>query len=162
MEDIVKSLGHLALGTRLKRVSEQLQRQAQEVLESFGVSVTAAHFPVLAALDRLGPASVSVLAEALGVAQPGVTRALNRLEAEGLVEAQDAGGDRRVRTVKLSAAGARLIKRARAVVWPAVEAAVADACRFADGPLLDQIGKLEAALERRRLIERAPRRRRGS
>ncbi|MGH6951576.1 MAG: MarR family winged helix-turn-helix transcriptional regulator [Vitreimonas sp.] len=162
MEDIVKSLGHLALGTRLKRVSEQLQRQAQEVLESFGVTVTAAHFPVLAALDRLGPASVSVLAEALGVAQPGVTRALNKLEAEGLVEAQDAGSDRRVRTVKLSATGARLIKRAKAVVWPAVERAVADACRFPDGPLLDQIGKLEAALERRRLIERAPRRRRAS
>jgi hypothetical protein len=45
----------LALGTRFKRIGESLQSQAQALLASNGMDLPAAHFPLLAALDRLGP-----------------------------------------------------------------------------------------------------------
>src|ERR1041384_6088584 len=85
VEDVVKELGHLSLGTRLKRIGETLQAQTQAVLAAHGFEQPAAWFPLLAALDRLGPLSVGELSQAVGVSQPVVTRSLKGLEDEGLV-----------------------------------------------------------------------------
>jgi DNA-binding MarR family transcriptional regulator len=159
VDDALRALGYLALGSRLKRVGEHLQQQTQEILESFGISLTAAHFPVLAALDRAGPMSIGALTQALGIAQPGVTRFVNTLAAQGLVDVELDGEDRRMRVIALSAEGRRLVGRAKKLVWPAVERAVVDASSFAPGSLLDQITKLEAALNEKRLIARTGRRR---
>jgi len=146
-EDVVRAMGFLALGTRLKRIGERLQTQTQALLEECGIDAPSAHFPLLAALDRLGPLSVGEMTEALGVAQPGVTRLADKLEAGGLIRSAKAHGDRRVRILALSAAGRRLMARAQRAAWPLVEAAVADACAGLKGPLLAQLAALEDALD---------------
>ena len=155
MRDIVKQLGFLALGTRFKRIGESLQAQAQAVLVTNGVNIPAGHFPLLAALDRLGPLGVSELSQAVGVSQPVVSRSLLTLEANGLVESAPVTTDRRVRRIQLSRKGAALVRHAKRAVWPAIEAAVADACKPLKGSLLDQLASLEAALEQRSLLQRA-------
>ena len=111
IEDVVKELGYLTLGTRLKRLGERLQAQTQVLLEYEGVDLPASHFPVLAALDRLGAMNVGELTEAVGMSQPGVTRLLDKLEAEGLVRSTQLAGDRRVRTIALTKSGRQLILR---------------------------------------------------
>src|ERR1700744_3101796 len=126
--DIVKELGYLTLGTRLKRLGERLQAQTQVGLEDEGVALPASHFPVLAALDRLGALSVGELTEAVGVSQPGVTRLLDKLGTEGVVSSTQSAEDRRVRTVVLTKSGRYLIARSKRTAWPMIEAAVADAC----------------------------------
>jgi len=157
IEDVVKELGYLALGTRLKRLGERLQTQAQALLEYADVELPAAHFPVLAALERLGALNVGELTEALGVSQPGVTRLLARLEAEGLVRSAQLAGDRRVRTIALTKSGRQLISRVKRTAWPIVEAAVADACTGPAQPLLAILAALEEALARAPLRIRAER-----
>lgn len=144
--DIVRDLGHLTLGTRLKRLGERLQAQTQELLAASAIDLPAAFCPVLAALDRLGPSNVGQLTRALGVTQPGVTRLLDRLEADGWVKSQPEAGDRRVRTLALTKAGRDLVARARRVAWPRIEAAVADACAGPPGTLLARLAALEDAL----------------
>ena len=146
VHDVVKELGHLSLGTRLRRIGELLQAQTQAVLAAHGFELPAAYFPLLAALDRLGALGVGELSQAVGVSQPVVTRSLRGLEADGLVESATAQEDRRVRRVTLSAAGRSLVERAKAEAWPAIEAAVAQACEGLSGPLLDQLAALEDAL----------------
>ena len=66
IEDVVKELGYLSLGTRLKRLGETLQAQSQAVLAAHGFEQPAAYFPLLAALHRLGPLSVGELSQAVG------------------------------------------------------------------------------------------------
>jgi DNA-binding MarR family transcriptional regulator len=146
VEDIVRELGYLTLGSRLKRIGERLQAQAQVLIEAGGIGLSAAKFPVLAALDRLGPLTVGELAQALGVSQPGVTRVLDNLESEGLVTSQQPTEDRRVRPIVLTKAGRQLVARSKRLVWPKIEAAVADACEGPPGPLLSQLAVLEEAL----------------
>jgi DNA-binding MarR family transcriptional regulator len=146
IEDVVKSLGYLMLGTRLKRLGERLQGQTQVLLEHAGVDLPASHFPVLAALGRLGAMSVGELTEAVGISQPGVTRMLDKLEADGLVRSSQSTDDRRVRTVALSKSGRRLISRSKRTAWPMIEAAVADACAGPVQPLLAVLAALEQAL----------------
>lgn len=155
--DIVRDLGHLTLGTRLKRLGERLQAQTQALLEASAIDLPAAHCPVLAALDRLGPLSVGELTRALGVTQPGVTRMLDRLEADGWVLSRSEAGDRRVRTLALTDAGQDLIARARRVAWPKIEAAVAEACAGPPGTLLARLAALEDALAAAPLTARARR-----
>lgn len=155
MNDIVKELGFLALGTRFKRIGDSLQAQAQAMLSASGMDMPAAHFPLLAALDTLGALSVSELGEAVGVSQPVVSRSLRGLEASGLVRSEVADNDRRVRRIGLSRKGRELVKRARRDVWPGIEAAVAQACKPLSGPLLDQLAALETSLKQKPLLERA-------
>jgi DNA-binding MarR family transcriptional regulator len=155
VRDVVKELGFLTLGTRFRRIGESLQAQAHLVLASNGLDMPAAHFPLLAALDRLGPLSVSDLSKAVGVSQPVVSRSLLGLEASGLVESDRVATDRRVRSVRLSRQGQRLVQHAKREVWPVIEAAVAQACEPLTGPLLDQLAALELALEQTPLLQRA-------
>lgn len=158
MEDIVKSLGLLTLGTRLKRIGERLQAQTQAVIEAEGMGdIPSSHLPVLAALQRLGPLTVGDIALALGVSQPGVTRQLGKLQEAGLVQARQSAGDLRLRTIELTEAGQRQVARARQHTWPAIEAAVAEACAPHGPALLAQLAALEDALESQGLLARVNR-----
>ena len=121
------------------------------------ISVPASHFPLLAALDRLGPLSVGELAQAVGISQPGISRMLEKLQADGWVTSQRPKGDRRLRPIVLTKTGHRLIARSKQLTWPRIEAAVADACACAPGPLLVQLSALEDALAAAPLQMRAAR-----
>lgn len=154
VEDVVKELGHLSLGTRLKRIGETLQAQTQAVLAAHGFEQPAAWFPVLAALDRLGPLSVGELSQAVGVSQPVITRSLRGLEDEGLIGSEASEQDRRVRRIALSRKGQTLVERSQSGAWPAIEAAVAQTCARLEGDLLAQLAALEDALIEAPLMQR--------
>lgn len=68
--------------------------------------ITAQQFWLLRQLRRLGPARVSDLAAALGIAQNSVTTASQRLEARGLLTRQRSREDERVVELELTDAGA--------------------------------------------------------
>ena len=160
-QDIVKDLGHLTLGTRLKRLGERLHAQTQVMLEEAGIGLPASHFPILAGLDRLGQLSVGEIAEAVGMSQPGVTRMLEKLQTDGLVKSTPAPGDRRVRTIKLTTAGEKLVAASKRAVWPLIESAVADACEGRAESLLPALTSLEESLLDAPLSARADRLRKG-
>lgn len=155
IEDIVKELGYLTLGTRFKRIGEALQAQTQALLTEHGIDMPAAHFPLLAALDWHGALGVGELSQAVGVSQPVVTRSLKGLEDSGLVKSEAVEGDRRVRKVALSTQGQALVQRAQREVWPLIEASVAQVCAPLDGPLLAQLAALEQGLTRTSLLQRS-------
>lgn len=155
LPDVVRDLGFLTLGSRLKRLGERLQAQTQGVLRADGIDVPASHLPLLAALGRLGPLCVGGLAQALGTSQPGVTRQTAALLDLGLVRSAPAPGDQRQRRIDLTPAGQRLLARARQVAWPAVEGAVIDACGPGGPALLDQLAALEDALAATPLDQRS-------
>jgi DNA-binding MarR family transcriptional regulator len=146
MEDVLRSLGYLCLGSRLKRIGEQLQADAQRLLDGLDVPLQSSQYPLLAALDRLGPLAVGELAQSLGVTQPGVTRSVSLLAELGLVEAIPSNDDQRRRMVTLTKAGQRLVDVAKRDVWPRIDKAVADLCQDLSGPLLDQLAAIEDGL----------------
>jgi len=153
-QDFVRTLGHLALGTRFKRLGDRVQQQAQELLATQDIHVPAAQLPLLAAVDRMGSASIGALAQVLGVTQPGVTRLVGKLARAGLLQTGAAEGDRRVRTIRLTPTGQALMTRAKATAWPLMDAAVADLCAAAPGQVLPLLAGLEEALDARPLVRR--------
>lgn len=157
VEDVVRALGLLSLGTRMKRIGERLQADTQRIIDDEGLGLAAAQHPFLAALDRLGPIGLGDLAEAVGIAQPGATRTVKALVALGLVAADDVPGDRRRRVIRLTTAGETLVETAKLRAWPRVERAVADLCTGLDGPLLKQLARIEDDLAARPLDRREER-----
>ncbi len=155
LEDVVRELGLLSLGTRLKRIGDRLQADTQEIMNGFELSLTSAQFPYLAALDRLGPLAIGELSQALGVAQPGVTRSINQLGGLGFVEVVPVSGDQRRRVIALSQRGRSLVAKARDEIWPRIEAAVADLCGESSTDLLALLGAMEDGLSQRTLAQRA-------
>ncbi len=146
MQDIVRELGFLCLGTRFKRIGERLQADTQALIDGAGFAVQVHNYPLLAALDRLGPLTIGELVDALGITQPGVTRNVAKLTEDGLLVVRSAPDDQRKRIVALSPRGHEVVNASKQELWPLVEAAVRDACADRDGPLLDLLGALEDAL----------------
>jgi DNA-binding MarR family transcriptional regulator len=154
-EDVVRELGHLTLGTRLKRIGERMQSQTQRILDAHELPIQAAQFPFLAAIDRIGPLTVGELADAVGVTQPGATRALAQLAGDGLVEITQAADDQRRKSITLTKQGKKLVDVGKRDVWPVIEAAVKDLCKKLEGTLLDQLAAIEDGLADRSLDRRA-------
>jgi DNA-binding MarR family transcriptional regulator len=157
VEDVVRALGYLTLGTRFKRIGERLQAHTQRILDGHALAVPAGQFPFLAALDRSGPLTVGELAEAVGVTQPGATRAVGQLVEAGYLTITPAADDQRRKSVALSSRGKRLVAEGKRTAWPLVERAVRDLCRTLEGSLLDQLAALEDGLSAEPLDRRAAR-----
>ncbi|MDQ0325148.1 DNA-binding MarR family transcriptional regulator [Rhodopseudomonas julia] len=153
-EDVVRALGFLCLGTRLRRIGERLQADTDAILATKELAINASHYPYLASLDRLGSMTLGDLAEAVGVSQPGATRAVNQLIGQGLLKAEASLQDRRCKIVDLTDEGRQLVEAGKSEVWPRIEAAVADLCRDLRGPLLQQLAELEDGLAEASLARR--------
>ena len=153
--DLVTEREHLFLGSRLKRLAERMQGDVVKVAARAGLSVQSSQYPMLATLDRYGPLTIGELTQALVLSQPVVTRTASRLVAAGLVEVSRRHRDQRHKTISLTPAGEAAMARSKLCVWPWIEAAVQEMTEGLSGPLLDQIGALEARLAERPLDQRA-------
>ena len=144
-DDLITELGYLCLGSRFRRLGEQLQAGVAELARHEGLAVQTAQFPLLAALAE-GPLTVGALARRLDLSQPGVTRNLGKLVREGLVEAGESTGDQRQRAFRLSARGRVLLDRAEQRVFPVVEETVAALCAGPASDLPGHLARLDKAL----------------
>ena len=151
--DVIADLGEVFLGSRLKRLAERLQAGAAKVVGEAGLSVQPTHMGLLAALDRR-PMTIGQLVEAVGASQPGVTRGVGQLVEMGLVELER-GTDQRQKQARLTAAGEAAMVRIKSDIWPRLGQAVKAITDGLSGPLLSQLGELEAALAEKPLDARA-------
>lgn len=153
VEDIVKSAGLMCLGTRLKRISERLQSDTQTIFDEMDAQLQVSHAPLLMAIDVHGPLSVGEIAEAVGVSQPAVTRAINILVSDGVLRLVADDTDKRVRRFALSKKGVLLAARGREEIWPKVNASVARLCGEDGDLLLALLARIEDGLKDRPLGE---------
>lgn len=144
MSDVLRSMGAVFLGSRLKRLGERMQAGAARVITRAGLTVQPAHMPLLVALDA-GPQTIGQLVQAVGISQPGVTRGVGQLVEMGLARSET-GDDQRHRTISLTDAGAATLVRAKLLVWPQTGAAVGKLLAGRADGLLEIIAELEDAL----------------
>ena len=152
--DVLAEMGHLALGSRLKRVAERMQADATRVFAERGLEIQGAHFPLLAALTTYGPLSVSEAVEAVGISQPAVTRIHNALGKLGLTATETVEGDSRQKRIRLTPEGETLVNALKRELWPHVRKAAQKLCEGPEGDMLSQIARIESGLQARSLYDR--------
>ena len=128
------------------------------MIDAVGLPIQTSHYPLLCALDQYGPLSIGDLADSIGVAQPGVTKSVNRLVEDGLAETVPSETDQRRRMVQLSAAGKRLVDLSRARIWPHIQGGVADVCGGEAHFLLAILNAVEERMDDQALNRRIRRR----
>lgn len=153
--DIVAELGHLFLGTRLKRLAERMQADVLKVAAGAGLPIQPSQYPLLAVIEREGSVTIGQIADTLGISQPGVTRNMARLIELGLVDMARDEKDQRQKSLSLSDAGKAAMEVSKREVWPRIDMAVAAMCEPLSGPLLGQISAIERALDDKPLDRRA-------
>lgn len=142
--------GVLALGSRLKALSDRLFEAVDRVYKARGSTVQARWFPVLGLLAARGPMTIGDLAGEIGQTHPAVSQLATKLVAAGLVRARGDRRDRRRRLLALTARGEAEIANLRPA-WRAIGTTMAD---ITGSGLLAQLDALEQAIEQSPLDRR--------
>lgn len=153
--DYPRASGAAALGARLRRLSERIDRDAGRLYAELDVRFEQRWFGVFNQLVLNGPRTVGDLAAALGVTHVAVSQVRQALVAEGLVAEDRDPRDGRSRVLRLTDEGAALAGRLTPV-WDALaEAAVELNAEALDA--LAALERLERALDRASVLDRARR-----
>src|SRR5918994_7720426 len=104
----------------LRMVTRTVTQLYDDILRPSGLRVT--QFSMLAAIARMGEASLKQLEPVLAIDQTTLTRSLNLLERDGLIE-RASHADGRVKAMRLTSKG-RLAFEAARPLWAAAQARV--------------------------------------
>lgn len=151
--DFFDQLGPAALGSRLRRLSEQMTAQATEVYALYQVSFEPRWFPVFYAVAMQAGQHVSELAERIGHSHAAVSQVVKELARHNLITVQRGETDLRRSVVALSTKGRE--------IWPTLQAQTADVRQATEALLTETrhnlwlaLGEMEYALSRRSLVSR--------
>ncbi|WP_266180652.1 bifunctional helix-turn-helix transcriptional regulator/GNAT family N-acetyltransferase [Dyella humicola] len=145
------SLGELALGSRLKALSDHFYAAADEVYRSCGVSIESRWFPLLRYLWENGATTVSDVAMAIGQTHSAVSQLADKLVRAGLVKRRKDARDGRRSLLVLTEKG-RGALTSLGPVWVAIRRG-AMASLGQDGlTLLAALAACEKALQERPVV----------
>ena len=146
------SLGKLALGSRLKALSDHFYGAADEVYQTLGASIESRWMPVLRYLWDNGPSSVTDVAEAIGQTHSAVSQLSDKLVRAGMVRRRRDPADGR-RTVLLLTDKAHASLAELGPIWCAVRRGVSTSLEEHAVQLLSAIEACERALQQRPVAE---------
>lgn len=154
MKDAIQQRGSAAFGTRLRRLSERLDRQVEALYRAHDAGFETRWFPVVALLNEQGPLSVGELAALIGITHVAVSQVRRELVRYRLVRAKADPADRRRQIMALTAKGEALCRKLQPL-WRAVAQATDVMLAEAAPDFLDRFSRVEAALERKSMDTRA-------
>jgi GNAT superfamily N-acetyltransferase/DNA-binding MarR family transcriptional regulator len=153
MESFFTRAGPMAIGTRLRLLSERLAKDAAQVYRHYGLDFEPRWFPVLYALMEQDGQSVSELTQSTGQSQVSVSQVIKAMAAHGLVQLRPAAADGRKTVVRLTTA-----TRAR---LPALRTQIDDVGAVMDNLLSETshnlwlaLDQFEAQLDRKGFLDR--------
>ena len=150
--DYSRSYGGAALGARLRRVSERIDRDSTRVYAARNVRFEQRWYGVLRQLVANGPMSVGEIAAILRITHASVSEASRSLEKADLVTSSTTAQDGRRRNLDLTPKGRALVEEL-SPLWEAFHTAAQDLNDEA-GDIVKLLDRLDDALARRSMFER--------
>jgi ribosomal protein S18 acetylase RimI-like enzyme len=151
--DLIRDLGELALGSRMKRLLERTNRDVSNVYRELGVDFEARWFSILYLLNRESPMTITGAAYRLGYTHPAVNKLAAEMSRKGLLTSSKSKQDRRKRLLRLTSKG-RKTARALAPVWRDIRLVVVDLLESSEHNLLLAVEDFERLLDEKPLYER--------
>jgi ribosomal protein S18 acetylase RimI-like enzyme/predicted transcriptional regulator len=151
--DYMQELGSLALGSRMKRLSERLAQEVARIYDARDIDFAPRWFPIFRYIAETGSASITDIAKAVGVTHPAVNQLANELLENNLLTASVDSIDKRKRILSLSTKGKRLYTELKDV-WNSIHASLSDLLEETDNSLPNALLAFEKALDQRDLLER--------
>jgi DNA-binding MarR family transcriptional regulator/N-acetylglutamate synthase-like GNAT family acetyltransferase len=108
--DFYNNAGKMAIGSRLRRLSEQITEDAGQVYKMYNVSLQPKWFPVFHALSQGQDKTITAIAEEIGHSHPSVSTIIREMVKQGIVTEKKDKLDGRKNVVGLSKKGKELVK----------------------------------------------------
>ena len=151
--DIFNQLGELALGSRLKRLSDQIMRDGTKIYKDSGIEFEPRWFPVFYTLSKVSPSGVTEIANDLGVSHAAVSQVVRELLKKNLLTAVKDELDGRRRLLSLSDKGNELLPRIQEV-WNDIAVAIHQMISEHQSNIIDSIREVERSFEQSNLHQR--------
>lgn len=151
--EFYNKVGKMALGSRLRRLSELLTDQAAEVYTMYGISMNPKWFPVFYALSSGEEKSITQIAQEIGHSHPSVSTIVKEMIKNNVAEAGAMMGDGRKNFVKLTDNGLAINKKIQAQ-YVDVNSAIENALNESQYNIWKAIEEWEFLLEQKSLLER--------
>lgn len=143
--EYIAQLGLVALGSRMRAISDRLYATADEVYRASGLQLQGRWLPLLRILHDRGPQTVGEIAEAVGQTHSAVSQLADKLTDQGWLDVAIDPADRRRRRLALTA-HARTELRAAKPLWRAIEDLFTRHCREQGIDLLHTLETFESVL----------------
>ena len=152
-DDYSRSFGGAALGARLRRASERIDRDGTRVYAARGVQFEQRWYGILRQLNEHDrPMAVGEIAAILRITHASVSEASRSMEKAGLIGSSTAPDDGRRRLLQLTDKG-RALTTQMTPLWEAFSA-VARELNDEAGDLVRLLDRLDDAMERRSVFDR--------
>lgn len=151
--DFTARKGAGAFGTRLRRLSERLDRDVSKLYSGADANFEPRWYPVVTLLAEEEPLSVTEIAATLGLSHPAVSQVVSQLTKEGLVKATPDKNDERRRLLTLTAK-AHNLRQDLEPLWGAIGSATKELIDEEAPGLLTLLGELDKALNKKSLGDR--------
>jgi DNA-binding MarR family transcriptional regulator/GNAT superfamily N-acetyltransferase len=155
--DLLRNAGALALGSRFRRLSDQLMQDGILVYRDASLDFEPKWFPVYLYLQQAGPSAVTDIARGLGITHPSVNQVAKEMISSGLVAAYKDTSDKRKRVLALTSIGKAKLAELEPV-WSDIRGALQELVDETGVDFLGQMEAVETALDRksfhRRFMER--------
>jgi len=146
-------IGKMALGSRLRRLSELMTEQATQVYEMYGADLQPKWFPVFYALSDGEEKSIMQIAGEIGHSHPSVSTIVKEMIKNDVVTKSSGSNDGRKNYVKLTAKGLKINEYMQSQ-YIDVNAAIETAMAQTQYNLWKAIEEWEFLLEQKSLLER--------
>jgi DNA-binding MarR family transcriptional regulator/GNAT superfamily N-acetyltransferase len=151
--DFYTRVGKMALGSRLRRLSELLTDQAAQVYSLYEVAIEPKWFPVFYVLSEGEEKSITQIAQEIGHSHPSVSTIVKEMVKKDIVAKGATRSDARENYVKLTDKGLTINKLIQAQ-YVDVNAAVENALGETQNNIWKAIEEWEFLLSQKSLLER--------
>ena len=151
--DFYNKTGKMALGSRLRQLSELVTQQASQVYAMYGIELHPKWFPVFYVLADGAPKSISTIAAEIGHSHPSVSTIVREMGKKKLVTERKGATDGRKNFIRLTARGEAL-REAIQVQYQDVSSAVEQAMQESQYNLWKAMEEWEFLLKEKSLLQR--------
>ena len=151
--DYFDELGEVALGSRLKRLSDRIMSDALNVYKFMEQDIQPKWFTLMSLLYEKKSVSIVEASELLGLSQPCISQFSKELIKNDLVKASPDANDLRRKILSLTPKGRRKYKKMEPV-RKAVRMAAISLCEEVEHDFYQSIKQFEKALSEKSLYQR--------
>ncbi|MFD0794615.1 GNAT family N-acetyltransferase [Mucilaginibacter litoreus] len=151
--EFYNKVGKMALGSRLRRLSEKLSEQAGEVYSLYHIDMNPKWFPVFYALAEGEPKSIMQIASEIGHSHPSVSTIAKEMVKYGIAKEVKSNTDGRKNYLTLTDKGLQINQQIQ-VQYADVNAAVENALAETQYNIWKAIEEWEFLLEQKSLLNR--------
>jgi len=151
--DFYEKTGKMALGSRLRRLSEQITEQAAGIYNLYQVDLQPKWFPVFYALSPDAEKSITDIAKEIGHTHPSVSQIVREMAAQGHIIEKKGAADGRKNFVVLSDKGREVMEKMKDQLKD-VTSAIEKVMKETQYDLWKAIAEWEFLLEQKSLLKR--------